>query len=691
MPIARTSAYVRQLLTRCRRRPPQARTFVRITVVLLVLLLLQMGAVFGLVWSVVAANTQTKVSASNPVMNVKGTEIPVQVASSDFYVDLATGKLLARQPAAPNGTVMRRRLLQDGVAPSEASLQVSSADTFISSSGVTQLRTNPPNSVPSFTSRSTGTYSPDLNNYDDSALSASSSSRHLLQATGSTSGASYVTPGSIFAPICDWSSLDFYTPGSGSSGVGTRGRCDPTLYCSGSGKGDCMATISTGCATYLRNSCRLDHFLMQTQVTLLMAQAGNGDSAAYISYQSGYTGYCWWCSSLRAFVPSYWTQTVYGIVYVNIHTSANQSDTTYGACYSDMYRFYFNADRTSFVDLCMATTFFPFAMGGTAANVSQPVNAIGYPLSCTNGSSLTGSSGSTQVSSYCTNSFNGKSYYGDVAGCVENCPGGPYLDYTNLQYDSRLFDLPCRPGFKNITMKYGATFTVLSNRCILMLDGIDGNDNDPNFGFFRQFNSYNDGCNGCRGMMICDPQLRRDATVPAGTVGVPCSTFVAQTPGAGRRLLALPSYTLARTFNSSIACGNMTGIYLNGWYPQAGSSPPIFTPPTKSVAVLGNGVICLQNGDAAVATGGSVAATQSTSSDARLKTNLQKTGRSIGLLAEYTWEWNELAKSLGVDSPTLGVIAQEAQLVYPATVSMSAAGYLQVDYALLRELAQKDA
>jgi len=107
--------------------------------------------------------------------------------------------------------------------------------------------------------------------------------------------------------------------------------------------------------------------------------------------------------------------------------------------------------------------------------------------------------------------------------------------------------------------------------------------------------------------------------------------------------------------------------------------------------VLGNGVICLQNGDLAIATGGSVAATQSTSSDARLKTNLQKTGRSIGQLAEYTWEWNELAKSLGVDSPTLGVIAQEAQLVYPATVSMSAAGYLQVDYSLLRELAQKDA
>jgi len=45
-----------------------------------------------------------------------------------------------------------------------------------------------------------------------------------------------------------------------------------------------------------------------------------------------------------------------------------------------------------------------------------------------------------------------------------------------------------------------------------------------------------------------------------------------------------------------------------------------------------------------------------------------------------------------VGSPTVGVIAQEAQLIYPAAVSKNlATGYLQVDYALLRELAQKDA
>ena len=328
-----------------------------------------------------------------------------------------------------------------------------------------------------------------------------------------------------------------------------------------------------------------------------------------------------------------------------------------------------------------------------------------YPLSCAPGSILSGTTGggSVTVTSACSSSFNGKSYYSDAIGCVDNCPGGPYMDYTNLKYDTALFDLPCRPGFKNITIKNqqvtafssSSSFSVLTDRCIVMLDSIDGNDDDPNFGFFRQFNGFNDGCNGCRGQMVCDPLLRPDASLPAGTDGVPCSTLsvTAKVNAAGRRLLALPAYTVGRTWPAAnpatapLRCGEGSAPYKNNWNSATGTEAG-FRAPSMPVGVLSSGLICLQNGDSAVITGGSVAATQSTS-DVRLKTNLQKTGRSIGQLAEYTWEWNELAKSLGVDSPTVGVIAQEAQLVYPAAVSKSAAtGYLQVDYALLRELAK---
>lgn len=75
------------------------------------------------------------------------------------------------------------------------------------------------------------------------------------------------------------------------------------------------------------------------------------------------------------------------------------------------------------------------------------------------------------------------------------------------------------------------------------------------------------------------------------------------------------------------------------------------------------------------------------SSDERLKTKLTWTGRMVGQLREFTWEWNELAKLLQLhDQPTVGVIAQEAALAYPEAVSTGADGYLRVNYDLLRKM-----
>ena len=50
---------------------------------------------FGLVWSIVVANQQTKVTSDNPVMTVKGTDTPVQVSSRDFAVQ-PDGTMAAR-------------------------------------------------------------------------------------------------------------------------------------------------------------------------------------------------------------------------------------------------------------------------------------------------------------------------------------------------------------------------------------------------------------------------------------------------------------------------------------------------------------------------------------------------------------------------------------------------------------------
>jgi hypothetical protein len=73
-------------------------------------------------------------------------------------------------------------------------------------------------------------------------------------------------------------------------------------------------------------------------------------------------------------------------------------------------------------------------------------------------------------------------------------------------------------------------------------------------------------------------------------------------------------------------------------------------------------------------------------SDIRLKKNIVPTGRLVSslLLPEYTWQWNDAAKALHLDGyPTVGVMAQEAQALFPEAVSTAADGYLRVDYGML--------
>ena len=72
-------------------------------------------------------------------------------------------------------------------------------------------------------------------------------------------------------------------------------------------------------------------------------------------------------------------------------------------------------------------------------------------------------------------------------------------------------------------------------------------------------------------------------------------------------------------------------------------------------------------------------------SDVNLKTDLVKVGINNQGLNLYTWEWNTIAKELGIDStnsPTYGVVAQEAINFVPSAVSKNEkTGYLQVDYS----------
>jgi hypothetical protein len=73
-------------------------------------------------------------------------------------------------------------------------------------------------------------------------------------------------------------------------------------------------------------------------------------------------------------------------------------------------------------------------------------------------------------------------------------------------------------------------------------------------------------------------------------------------------------------------------------------------------------------------------------SDIRLKKSISLTGEKIGILNEYTWEWNDKAILLGLNCfPTKGVIAQEVLGVFPEAISIAEDGYLRVDYNLIKQ------
>ena len=70
------------------------------------------------------------------------------------------------------------------------------------------------------------------------------------------------------------------------------------------------------------------------------------------------------------------------------------------------------------------------------------------------------------------------------------------------------------------------------------------------------------------------------------------------------------------------------------------------------------------------------------SSDERLKEDITLLGKVNGHNI-YTWKWNEIAKSLGVNNPPIGVIAQEVKETNPDAVTMGDDGYYLVNYGAL--------
>ena len=72
-------------------------------------------------------------------------------------------------------------------------------------------------------------------------------------------------------------------------------------------------------------------------------------------------------------------------------------------------------------------------------------------------------------------------------------------------------------------------------------------------------------------------------------------------------------------------------------------------------------------------------------SDKRLKDNIEYYDTMPNGVKVYTWDWNEIAKKLGVNTtPTMGVLAQEVRKTHPDAVSLGNDGYLRVNYGKIQ-------
>lgn len=79
------------------------------------------------------------------------------------------------------------------------------------------------------------------------------------------------------------------------------------------------------------------------------------------------------------------------------------------------------------------------------------------------------------------------------------------------------------------------------------------------------------------------------------------------------------------------------------------------------------------------------AATIIAASDERLKENVEYYDTMPNGVKVYTWDWNDTAKSLGVDNtPPFGVIAQEIMKTHTDAVTMGEDGYLRVNYGKIQ-------
>ena len=105
--------------------------------------------------------------------------------------------------------------------------------------------------------------------------------------------------------------------------------------------------------------------------------------------------------------------------------------------------------------------------------------------------------------------------------------------------------------------------------------------------------------------------------------------------------------------------------------------------PESSGGILGSAIGMFAGGYGSGMGKSMFASKAAPSSDMALKENIRHEDVVNGINI-YSWDWNEKAKEIGVDSqPTVGVLAQEVKQTHPDAVNVGDHGYYTIDYSKL--------
>ena len=474
----------------------------KIVIALSVLLLLLLAGNFGLVWAVVVYNTPTTLSSN--VLTAKASGDPVQVSSADFYYD-SNGLLQLRNraskvpmdwvssPAAScssddssaTSSTGRRHLLQDtgstaaSSTPTTVDMQTtqftptcnfSSPDFYTNSSyfftgtctfsKLVQMRTLMLPILSSKTSAQVGGSIIDAAAWKTGNLTVYKGCYNAGNPLGSYWNSNVLNSSTTLAD-CEQQALNGEDANSAKRSysyfgfTGSAATKSGTCYACSAANSSCTPMASQASSCTATSGVRVYQLVQGPNRFKTSSPGAMANSPVAIA-------------GVTPTAPA-WSSTTLVITRVDyVKNVFRDASNTLTICQANLLRFYVqpmtasgsvtsvSGGNSSYIDICLTPMVKTTA--GTTWIGNFTVHSTGKSSIYTNSDGSAAYydrpniTGAASLTPWGGPNWNNTDFQSQLSYHCHNCPSGPYIDYSNLQYDANLFELPCTK--KGISWRY---------------------------------------------------------------------------------------------------------------------------------------------------------------------------------------------------------------------------------------------